>query len=84
MKDVMSKEEVAAVLGCEPETVEDKARERELPGVKYGRSWIFPRTALLECLHLKALENMKPAPSKPTARALRTSKRTPPALPALQ
>lgn len=85
MKDVMSKDEVAEILDCEPVTVEEKARTGELPGVKFGRSWIFPRTALLECLHTKALENTKPRTQpQPAARALtKAVKRQPPALPAL-
>lgn len=84
MNDVMSKDEVAAILDCEPCTVEDKARAGELPAVKYGRSWIFPRTALLECLHKQALENTKPKGSAaPRAVAKRTTRREPPALPAM-
>lgn len=85
MKDVMSKDEVAEILDCEPVTVEEKARTGELPGVKFGRSWIFPKTALLECLHTKALENTKPRTTvSPTARAVtNTAKRRPPALPAM-
>ena len=84
MKDVMSKDEVAEILDCEPVTVEEKARTGELPGVKFGRSWIFPRTALLECLHTKALENTKPRePVKPAAKAVKNPfKRSPPQLPA--
>ena len=85
MKDVMSKDEVAEILDCEPVTVEEKARTGELPGVKFGRSWIFPKTALLECLHTKALENTKPRTTvSPAARAVtNTAKRRPPALPAM-
>lgn len=85
MKDVMSKDEVAEILDCEPVTVEEKARTGELPGVKFGRSWIFPRTALLECLNAKALENTKSrASKKPDAKAVKNPfKRSPPALPSL-
>lgn len=85
MNDVMSKDEVAAILDCEPGTVEDKARAGELPAVKYGRSWIFPRTALLECLHKQALENTKPKNSKPASLAVAKNKicRQPPQLPSL-
>ena len=84
MNDVMSKDEVAVILDCEPGTVEDKARAGELPAVKYGRSWIFPRTALLECLHKQALENTKPrASATPKAVSIKATKRVPPALPAL-
>lgn len=84
MNDVMSKDEVAAILDCEPGTVEDKARAGELPAVKFGRSWIFPRTALLECLHKQALENTKPkASAAPRAVSTKSQRRAPPALPSL-
>lgn len=85
MKDVMNKDEVAEILDCEPVTVEEKARTGELPGVKFGRSWIFPRTALLECLHAKALENTKPRTQpQPVAKAVKNPfKRSPPQLPAM-
>jgi excisionase family DNA binding protein len=84
VNDVMSKAEVASILDCEPDTVEEKARTGELPAVKFGRSWIFPRTALLECLHKQALENTKPkASAAPKAIAKKTARRAPPALPAL-
>jgi len=38
---VLSKEQVAALLACEENTVEEKARNGELPAVKIGRSWVF-------------------------------------------
>ena len=86
MNDIMTKEEVADILDCEPTTVEDKARSGELPAVKYGRGWIIPRTALLEHLHAKAMENVKPkgaSQAAPLAVATKTAKRAPPPLPAM-
>jgi excisionase family DNA binding protein len=84
VNDVMSKVEVASILDCEPDTVEEKARTGELPAVKYGRSWIFPRSALLECLHKQALENTKPKVREtPKATSKKMARRAPPALPAL-
>lgn len=76
MNDILNKTQVALLLDCEESTVEEKARTRELPGVKIGRSWIFPREALLQRLNALALEKAeKPAaravlePPKPGARA---------------
>ena len=66
MNDILNKTEVAALLDCEESTVEEKARTRELPGVKIGRSWIFPREALLQRLNALALEHV----DKPAARAV--------------
>ena len=87
MSDILTKDEVAALLDCEPSTIEEKARTRELPGVKVGRSWIFPREALLKRLNEMALGNSNPVPM---ARQVRESvllpvkgRRGPPALPSL-
>ena len=81
MSDILTKDEVAALLDCEPSTIEEKARTRELPGVKIGRSWVFPREALLKRLNEIALRvATEPAP-RFTATAPR--RRGPPALPSL-
>jgi excisionase family DNA binding protein len=52
---ILTREQVAALLDCEPHTVDVAARRGDLPGVKYGRSWVFPRVALLEFLNHRAL-----------------------------
>lgn len=78
---MMSSEEVATYLDCETKTVEEAARTGRLPGVKFGRSWRFPLSALLEALHEEAMETAKKnrtlppvAIVKPTGRK---SRRTP-------
>jgi excisionase family DNA binding protein len=53
---LLTKEQVAEMLECEPLTVEEKARTGELPAIKIGRSWKFPREALFECFNKMALE----------------------------
>jgi excisionase family DNA binding protein len=53
--DVMTKEQVAEMLRCEVLTVEDKTRSGELPAVKMGRTWVYPRAALLQRLNEMAL-----------------------------
>lgn len=80
MNDVMDENEVAALLACEPSTVEEAARKGELPAVKFGRSWRFPRSALLAVLHEKAMAN-KPKAAKPKAVVSSLPRRQPPALP---
>jgi len=81
-EEILTKQEVAELLDCELSTVEEKARSRELPGVKIGRSWIFPRQALLQRLNEIALA--QPQPPRPTGVLLRSKgKKTPPALPPL-
>lgn len=57
MNDVLSEAEVAVILDCEPKTIQEKARNGTLPAVKFGRSWIFPRNALLQSLNEMALAN---------------------------
>lgn len=56
--EILSRDEVAQLLDCEPETVDIAARKGELPGLKFGRSWIFPHAALLEYLNHRALASM--------------------------
>lgn len=83
LNDVLDESEVAELLDCEPSTVQESARRGELPAVKFGRSWRFPRTALLEALHTKALANKPKAAAPAKAVALRpvSAGRTPPVLP---
>ena len=80
--DILNKDQVASLLDCEPSTVEEKARNHELPGVKIGRSWLFPRQALMQRLNEMALA--KPASARPAGVIVRGQKRkAPPALPPL-
>lgn len=58
MSDVLTTDEVADLLECEPKTIEEKLRRGELPGVKLGRSWMCPRQALLETLNDLAKKNL--------------------------
>ncbi|WP_447775685.1 helix-turn-helix domain-containing protein [Variovorax boronicumulans] len=80
--DILNKDEVANLLDCEPSTVEEKARSRELPGVKIGRSWLFPRQALLQRLNEMALAKAEPAAPQGVI-VSRAAKKAPPALPPL-
>ena len=83
-KDIFSIEEVAGMLQCESSTIEEKARALVLPGVKMGRSWVFPRVALLQRLNELALA--KPAPPQrepPRPGKPRQSRAGPPGLPSL-
>ena len=84
MNDVLNETEAADLLDCEPSTVQEAARRGELPAVKFGRSWRFPRVALLMALDKKAMENMaKKAAVKPKAVQMATVRRMPPALPGI-
>lgn len=54
--------EVAELLDCTQQTVEIAARDGRLPGLQFGRSWLFPQDALVEALRLQALANLRAAP----------------------
>jgi len=83
MNEILTKDEVAALLDCEPTTIEEKARRRELPGLKIGRSWIFPKEALMQRLNEIALR--PPEPSPPPLAQVRqgNQRRTLPVLPVI-
>ena len=57
--------EVAELLDCTQQTVEIAARDGRLPGLQFGRSWMFPQDALVEALRLQALPNLRTAPPAP-------------------
>ena len=85
MNEVLDETEVAAILDCQPTTVQEKARNGELPAIKYGRSWRFPRAALMDALNRQALANSQPKPRPaPAAAAMPVpGRRKAPALPTL-
>lgn len=84
---LLTVDQAATALGCEPPTVEAALRSGDLPGVQFGRSWVIPESALAARLHDKALEEAarrREAANEPKPRTavLRDVKRkAPPALP---
>src|SRR5882672_7194055 len=69
LDEVLTKEQIAELLQCDVTTVEEKARNGELPGVKVGRSWVFPREAMLQRLNEMALApNLKARAKSETRR----------------
>jgi excisionase family DNA binding protein len=80
MNEILTVDEVAALLMCTKETVELCARQGKLPGVKFSRSWVFPREALLQRVNEMALAGM-PSQSTPTAGATGRRRQVPPVLP---
>lgn len=56
LPEVLSAEQLAELLGCQGETVQQLAIAGELPGVKVGRGWVFPTEALLVRLNQMATE----------------------------
>lgn len=84
MNDILSPAEAAALLCCEPETVNEKLNRGELPGVRFGRGWAIPRTALLETINELARKNiavrMAPTPIASLPVSLRGKRRIEPPL----
>ena len=48
--DILDVNQTAELLRCEPITVERMARAGELPGTKFGRSWVFVRSLVIEAV----------------------------------
>lgn len=86
---VLDVDQVAQLLRCSPKTVQDRARDGDLPGLKWGIDWVFPIGALLRRLDEIALAQaaLRREPNKPSAQLhdikQRKSRRSPPALPDL-
>jgi hypothetical protein len=84
---VLDVDQVAELLRCAPKTVQERARLGELPGLMWGRDWVFPVGALARRLDELALAN-KPAPAAASPSAVlvqmnagKRPRRAPPALP---
>lgn len=67
--DVLDVEQVAELLRCEPVTVERMARAGELPGTKFGRSWVFVRSLVIEAVRDRIVgATAKPEPEASPAK----------------
>lgn len=55
---IWTTEDMAEILRCTAETVEIAARYGRLPGLKYGREWVFPVEATMRVLNGTAIEEM--------------------------
>lgn len=90
MADTINAEQCAELLQCTAETVEELTRKGELPGVKFGRGWIYVKTDLLAYLAEKARQDAEERRQQfvkrlrtpaPLASVVRSRRQTPPALP---
>lgn len=59
MRKVMTVDDVAHYLGVVPGTIYRKARRGEIPAVKMGKIWRFPREALDRWLNDTAMNAVK-------------------------
>ena len=80
MLDVLKADAVAELLDCEVETLNMRALSGDLPGLKFGRSWVFPVAALEARLNELAVDEAaaRRAPKQPVLVAVR--RRGPPSL----
>lgn len=68
MPGILSAEEVATQLGCQPQQINALAAAHALPAVKFGRSWRFPAAALNVFLNQQAMAHVsQPAPVSGTS-----------------
>ena len=69
---IYTADQAAALLGCSVKTVEEMARQGELPGIKPGGGWVFPAGALGQRLDQLALEQAarRRTPAAPVAMAV--------------
>lgn len=78
---VLSVDDVAQLLRCSADTVQASARDGTLPGVQFGRDWVFPVAALAEALNTQATrqaaDRRAPQAAAPAA-VLTASAPTPP------
>ena len=56
---IMNVGQVARYLGVVPDTIYRKARRGEIPAVKVGKVWRFPKETLDKWLNDSALESLK-------------------------
>lgn len=86
--ETIDSEECAELLRCTSDQVEELARAGEIPGLKFGRGWLFVRADLLAYLAEKARaeaqeRRSKRAPNAPTPLMAKPRRRPAPVLPTL-
>lgn len=83
--ETIDAEECSVLLHCTADQVEELARAGEIPGLKFGRGWLFVRHDLLAYLAEKAREEAEErrAKRKPNApiQMAKPRRRAAPALP---
>ncbi|KFJ13224.1 DNA binding, excisionase family domain protein [Delftia acidovorans] len=89
--DTITAEQCAELLGCTEDTVEELSRKGELPGLKFGRGWVFVRADLLAYLAERGRQEAEQRradrgggpQSAPNVRPIKPRRQPPPALPKL-
>lgn len=87
--ETINAEQCASLLGCTQATVEELSRKGDLPGLKFGKGWIFVKADLLQYLAEKArkeaeerkLDGKAKSQTFGLARVAKPRRAAPPALP---
>lgn len=80
--ELLTPDDVAHLLGCSAATVRRRTCAGELPGVKFGRDWRYPKQALLDAID--ALARKRPVASVPQQQPNKRRLRVLPVLPELR
>lgn len=78
MSEILTVEQVADLLKCDTTTAAERIKSGELPGVKFGRSWIIPKPAFDQRINELAVEQAearRKATPEPTPEAEPRKKR---------
>lgn len=87
LPEILTTEQASAALQCDADTTKALAANGTLPGIKFGRSWVFPRESFLQALNKAAVEKAtalaKPAPGPDgvLVEIKQAGRRAPPKLP---
>lgn len=71
MNDLLTLSEACEMVDCAESTLLMGLRSGDYPGVKVGRTWVIPRSAFIQRLNEKALENTRKRAPKPQSRGRR-------------
>lgn len=87
-KATITSAEVAELLNCTEEQVEELTRKGEIPGTKFGKSWIYVQSDLLSYVAERARQEAAERRTAKLGRAgshkvtpIKQRRKTPPALP---
>ena len=74
MNPFLESADAAALLRCSVKTVEDLARSGDLPGEKFGESWVFPSEAFLAAVNEIAIRRAAERRKRPVGEAVQIVK----------
>lgn len=70
MSPILDSQQAAELLKCTVKTIEDRARSGDLPGEKFGESWVFPSEAFMVAVNQIAVKRAAERRKRPAASAV--------------